>query len=308
MEYFVSAEDTSYHHWQLELLIESFKLQGLQDKLVIGIAENNEQKSIDFSSNLKDFKRIFLHDNIGQKRGYLPINRPYSLLIAVSEGLIKPPFALIDPDMILVNPIPDPTENIQFQLKPTFTCNFADQNHCPVKKYIKELLNAKNIKDEIDYWIPLGNVIVFKDVPKEFFTRAVEWSEILEYERKQSTDKDWWFTERVAWIMTLLEFNGTLTYNGRYDLEMSLIDNNKINHFIHYSQGLPPVFNKLMYRFQPPFNFAMGDLFSTLLENNPTTSTNYLQHVVRSYLNAKPQTQTPLPITEFKIQYVTVKK
>lgn len=72
MEYFVSAEDTSYHHWQLEFLIESFKLHKLQDKLVIAVASNNEEKLVDFSANLKTCQRIFMHDNIGRKRGYLP--------------------------------------------------------------------------------------------------------------------------------------------------------------------------------------------------------------------------------------------
>src|SRR5208283_4673566 len=136
MEYFVSAEDTSYHHWQLELLIESFKAHNLQEKLVIAVASNPEEKLIDFTANLKTTKRIFMHDNIGRKRGFLPLNRPYSLFAAVSQGLVKLPVTLIDPDMILTTPVPAPKENIQFQLNPLFSLTYVEQNHCHIQKHI----------------------------------------------------------------------------------------------------------------------------------------------------------------------------
>lgn len=307
MEYFVSAEDTSYHHWQLELLIESFKIHNLQDKLVIAVASNNEEKMVDFSANLKTCQRIFMHDNIGRKRGYLPLNRPYSLFAAISQGLVKLPVTLIDPDMLLVVPLAAPQENIQFQLKPLFSCDYVTQNHCPIRKHIKELLKIRNAEEdsEINYWIPLGSVMTFSNVPNDFFGRAVEWTETLEYERKKTAGKDWWYTERAAWIMTLLEYHGHLSYHGRHDLEMTLLDNNKKNHFIHYTHGLPPVFSKLMYRFQPPQAFTMGSLFDVLLENNPTSSTNYMQYVVRSYLAGKPQKPNPTSlIKEFKVNQV----
>lgn len=310
MEYFVSAEDTSYHHWQLEFLIESFKLHNLQDKLVIAVASNNEEKMVDFSANLKTCQRIFMHDNIGRKRGYLPLNRPYSLFAAISQGLVKLPVTLIDPDMLLVVPLADPQENVQFQLKPLFSCDYVAQNHCPIRKHIKELLKVRNTEEdsEINYWIPLGSVMTFNNVPNEFFSRAVEWTETLEYERKKVTNKDWWYTERAAWIMTLLEYHGHLSYHGRHDLEMTLLDNNKASHFIHYTHGLPPMFSKLMYKFQPPQAFTMGNLFDVLLENNPTASTNYMQHVVRSYLAIKPQQPKPSPLLkELKVQQVKIK-
>ena len=308
MEYFVSAEDTSYHHWQLELLIESFKLHGIQDKLVIAVASNNEEKLIDFTANLRVAQRMFVHDNIGRKRGYLPLNRPYGLFAAVSQGLVKLPVTLIDPDMILVVPPPDPTENIQFQLNPSFTSDYVMANQCPARKHIQNLLKLKEIEDaDINYWIPLGSVMTFNNVPQEFFSRVVEWTETLEYERKRETNVNWWHTEKAAWVMTLLEYHGHLTYRGRHDMEMTLLDNNKTNHFIHYTHGLPPVFSKHMYRFQPPQAFSMGNLFDVLLENNPTTCTNYLQHIVRSYLAIKPQQpKPPSNLKEFKVQQVTV--
>jgi len=303
MQYFVSAEDTTYHHWQLELLIESFKLHGVQDQLVIAVAQNNEQKLVDYNHNIKNVKNIFLHENIGRKRGYLPLNRPYSLNTAINQGFIKQPLTVIDPDMMLVSPLPHPVENVQFQLKPLFTLDYVEQNHCNVRKHIGELLKLKNKEDsQINYWIPLGNVMTFNSVPNEFFGRVVEWTEILEYERKKSTKENWWYTEKVAWIMTLLEYHGHLSYKGRYNYEMNMLDNNVNNHFIHYNHGLPPVFSKRMYRYQPPSGFTMGSLFDVLLENNPTSTTNYMQEVVRSYLKVRPKENIkPTEIKELKV-------
>lgn len=310
MEYFVSAEDTTYHHWQLELLIESFKLHGILDKLVIGVASNDEEKLVDYTHNIKTCKRMFLHENIGRKRGYLPLNRPYSLYAAISQGLIQQPLTLIDPDMILVSAIPDQPENVSFQLKPLFTSSYCEQNHCQVRKHIKELLKLRKIEEDntIDYWIPLGSLMTFRDVPPEFFSRVVEWTEILEYERKKKCSGDWWHTERAAWTMTLLEYHGHLTYKGRHDYEMTLLDSNQAHHFIHYEHGLPPIFSKHQFRYRPPQCFTMGNLFDVLLENNPTTTTNYMQAIVRSYLKTRPkEQQNPTVTKEYKVQMVTVK-
>ena len=44
MEYFVSTDQRAYHDWQIELMIESFKAQGLENKLIITAAETNEQR------------------------------------------------------------------------------------------------------------------------------------------------------------------------------------------------------------------------------------------------------------------------
>ncbi len=308
MNYFVSAEDIAYHHWQLELLIESFKLHGLIDKLSIGVAENNEEKLVDFTHNLKIAqKQIFRHDNVGRRRGCLSLNKPYSLYAALTQGLITQPVTLIDPDMILVSPVSEPVENVVYHNNPLFTCDYVEQNHCPVKKHVREIMEIRKIEDiGVDYWISLGSVMTFKDVPKDFFSRVIEWTERLEYERKRKSDNEWRHTEKAAWIMTMLEFYGHLSYHGRNDYEMTLLDNRNAN-FIHYTHGMPPVFSKFMYSYKPPHAFAMGNLFEVLLQNNPTVSTNYMQKVVKSYVNLRPPEKKSSKILEFKVQQVTVK-
>ena len=200
-----------------------------------------------------------MHDNIGRKRGYLPLNRPYSLYAALNQGLIKQPITLIDPDMLLSLPVTDVNENIQFQLNPLFSLEYVENNHCDMQRHVQDLLKLRHVEDSgINYWFPVGSVMVFNNVPIEFFSRVVEWTETLEYERRQKCNEDWWYTEKAAWAMTLLEYHGHLSYRPRYDLEMTLLDSNRANHFIHYTHGLPPVFSKLMYRYKPPHAFFNG--------------------------------------------------
>ena len=59
MEYFVSAGNKAYYHWQLELLIQSFKEYGIEDKLVVAISSSEDPLYKNFCNNLKNHKRIF---------------------------------------------------------------------------------------------------------------------------------------------------------------------------------------------------------------------------------------------------------
>jgi hypothetical protein len=58
MDYFVSIENTPYDLWQIELLIESFKINHLEDSLVIGMAGPNPL----LTKNLLAHKRIMFHE------------------------------------------------------------------------------------------------------------------------------------------------------------------------------------------------------------------------------------------------------
>ena len=76
MQYFVSAEKTPYFYWQLELLIYSFKRFGLEDQLVIGLAESEEGGPSAPKYLAKC--RYLLHENYGKNLGYSPLNKIFS--------------------------------------------------------------------------------------------------------------------------------------------------------------------------------------------------------------------------------------
>jgi len=286
MNYIVSAEYNNYHCWQLEILIESFKLNKLEDKLFIALAENNDPKLTDFCFNLKDFKNVFYHENIGQKRNYLAMNRPYSTTSALNNKIISQPFTIIDPDMILVAPLNEPEQNITFYIDPMMSKQYVKQ-HYDVDPYISEIAKLQKIKAEDHYWIELGSVMTFNNVSIDFFNRVIEWAEIIEYERRKKSNSQWWHSERVAWILTLLEFNGLITYKENLQYETNLLSDNLDCHFIHYNHGMPPQFNKAMYHFHPPDFLSLGNPFEALLQNNPSRCSNYMQQIVRSYLQKK---------------------
>lgn len=299
MEYFVSAEDTMYHRWQLELLIESFKMHGISDKLVVGLAKNNQTKTNQYCCNLLKCPKIFYHDNLGAKGHYKPLNRPHALLIALKNKFIQQPFVLIEPDMVLFSPIASIEEDLKIQMNPLLSLKLADQ-HCKVKEIIKSILSVKKMKENSELWIPVGSIMVCNNLPTEFFQRVIEWLEILKNNNSLP-----WFAEKVAWALTIIEYYGHITCGGTYDYEMSLIDN-KENNFIHYQHGMPPVFNKRMYKLRPPDYLSMGDPLEALLESNPSTSSDYMQKVVKKYIKNIPKKQ--MKLKDCKIGKVTVRK
>lgn len=242
MDYFVSIEDITYHHWQIELLIQSFLHHNTVDSLVIGIAENKEPK-INFS-NLKNVKRSFTHDNIGNKRGFLPLNKPYAVLAALENNLLNQPFTILHPDMLLVWPISPSQENVVFSVNP--------------------LSNNP---------LPLGNIVTFNNTPKDFFAKVIQQMENLEFSRQTNNDYVECNPQKFGWITSLTEYHqsgATLKPDKTY--EMSLLDN-KQNHFIHYKNGNLPIFHKKMFQ-----NVFLGNPFQSLL-NVPN---NYTKLIAKS--------------------------
>jgi len=276
MQYFVSIENTPYHHWQVELLIESFKMKGMENDLVIGVAKNSESKGI-WSKNITNHKNKFLHENVGRDRKYLPLNKTFALIIAMENGLLKQPFAMIHPDMILRNPI-----------------ELEDKDHNLVFDYsedesLKEKIEPEIIKIKQDIglpqdsvpWIPLGDVVLFlRDIPTSFFYRAgVRMEKLLDEYGPQK------WIERGAWILTMYDYLARINGLAR-KMETSLLHDTPEINFIHYKFGLPPVFHKkyFSYDFQGTiFSIGTDDPMDALLQQNPTSNSDFVQQVVKSY-------------------------
>jgi hypothetical protein len=77
MDYLVSIENCQFFSWQIELLYESMKFYGLEENLVIACA-NLENKKL-------RFKKVFYHENVGRNNNYLPLNKTFSLQIALEK-------------------------------------------------------------------------------------------------------------------------------------------------------------------------------------------------------------------------------
>jgi len=284
MDYIVSAEDSPYYHWQLELLIESFKKHGLQDRLLIALAASDLPREPDFTRHLNRHPRILYHDNMGRRRGYPYLNKPYAVSTAVSQKKISQPFTVIEPDMVMYWPLEAEKEPLAFQVKHFFNLELVEQHVPNIREYIEMGTGQQSL------WLPIGSVYSFNGVPDDLFGRVISWAEMLAFDHyKAQTDAKqpvsfWRYLERAGWVLAFLDYLKYLPYKGSHTYEMSLLDHDAIHNFVHYSSGQPPVFSKSLFRFEPPVYFAAASSpFAALVQETPTSSAFFMKQIVESY-------------------------
>lgn len=263
MDYFVNIEDTPYDHWQLELLIESFKILNLEDKLLVAVTSSTQNPIEEFLYNFRQHKRVINYPNIGAARGYNQLNRYYCLSACLEQGLLTQPFTLLEPDMILNIPIQEYSQNIVLQLDPFFNLEYINSQF-DITKYLEIIKNP--IK-----WIELGSTMVFKDVPISFFKSLPSLIEELAIKQIELSGKIFEDTDKIAMTINLM-MSHNLSINCVYDLEVPLVGHEINRNIIHYEHGLPPFFNKKMFQFKSPINFAMGT-YNPILAIGKETST-----------------------------------
>jgi hypothetical protein len=286
MQYFVSAENSSYFYWQLELLIESFLMQGMEKDLVIGLAENDAQKIRGYSSNLVKYGNKFVHTNEGKKLDYLPINRVNAIRYALAYKMLEFPFVLIHADMLLKNPIKLQEEDSEFGI---IINNYEDTSEAEknaikqaIEPDLKQLAKDREVEFESLPTLPaLSAPIVFNKpfeyVADAFFSKLqINLLNILEKRGKNFP------CERAAWEQTLIESFQHCSIKGNFMAAPLLYEEENIN-FIHYKTGIPPVFNKKFYKFEHGTFFNGQGPYETILEHNPTVNSNYMHQIIRSY-------------------------
>jgi hypothetical protein len=288
VDYFVSISNTVYHHWQLELLIESFKMHGIEDQLCVGVSRIDGPAMVDNTKNLRAHERKFTYNPVEHKNSLT--NFPYGLFMALENGFIKQPFAVIHADMVMKSPIEKvPKENITFSGDPYWKISL-EKDKLDLSKHINRIAEQKKslVTDgevSLDV-LPMGGIYVFNDCPKEFFERTVRWSLHL----SDNLDKQHWqYVVRSAFMLAMMDYLGGISFQGTYEHELTLLDHKRDANFIHYCKGMPPFFTKKMFTFEPPLGFttATGDPFSVLMEYDITSTAAYMQKVVKAYKGIK---------------------
>ena len=207
MDYFVSIENTAYDLWQIELLIESFKLHNLQDSLLIGIAG----ESVPLAKNLTEHKRKMCHE-------IHPFNSIYSVYAALYTGLLTEPFVLLHPDMLLLKPFQDDwKENIVFE---------------PHKNDLKT-----------DYPFMVGGAIRFDLVSHKLFRIALAFASQFTDEKTEEEND----IVKAAWTATIAKAWYCDVIGEQIAAPLWYIDNIDNISLIHYKTGLPPIFNKKLF-------------------------------------------------------------
>ena len=255
MNYFVSIENSLYYHWQIELLIESFKIHGLEKNLYVYVASGEYKEEIPKDCrNLINHKNLFKHENFGRKATELMALYKY-----VNENNGEYPFVFIHPCMLLKNPIDKYNKEYDIVLNSYYEPNSR----------IDDFLLSKNINIKFDFSTP----IIFNNnkIGKDFFEELLINAKYIQ----DQTDLDFPCDE-LAWKFSMTQ--NYEKFNMGYNLlSCTLLHNDVDVPFIDYNHGVPREFNKRFFVYSNPYE--------VLLNMNVSNSCDYLHKILNSYLN-----------------------
>ena len=251
MDYFVTVVPSYQHFWQIELLIESFKMLKMQDSLLVAIVGAPTSLPINLYHHPR---KIFCSDfNKYPSYNYPPINKIACLRTALRS--LDSIFTLLHTDMVMVGPVPDIKQNICF-------------TPCPPPQKVLDVLKLPS--DSI--WVSFDGTTVFNQVPTTFFDNVLAATKILT--DMYGTE---WPASLAAWNSVAHQHN--LSILGAA-LETPLTStSSSIQPIIHYKTGLPPYFSK--HDYNPEFQII--DPYNTLLSINPNFCTNHVRNVILAY-------------------------
>lgn len=283
MDYFVSIENNAYYNWQLELLIESFKYNSLENNLLVGLIQsNNNYTPFDFF-NASEHTRKYFYENIGDAKGYKNLSHLYCLVSL--QNLINQPFTIISPDMVLRKPINPELKSdrpqIIFAPDLRFTFDYVQKN---VPDFFQELNH-----DESFYrknWIPLGSCTIFNNIPEYFFANVLMLTEKLAVQQILNGQNIWKYTDKLAWSIMLADYHENIETTGDYQITDTMINNSQ-SPIIHYEHGLSPNFNKLQFLYEPPLYISCGDPFEILKDSKSTSNAHYMSVLAENYLKKR---------------------
>ena len=265
MNYFVSVEDSYYHSWQIELLIESFKVLGLEDNLYISVAQSDKEylkNNINFSTHAKKY----IHKNIGRQTGILKLNKWGSLYTLIENNILSLPVTVIDPDTVIQKDIKIQDEQLVFSIDHSFVYN---------KRYAKLVRLSKN---ETNKWPNLGEVFVFNELPLNFFNDMAIFCQMV------GLDPNKYQVDKVALFATLCKHKVS-KISASNDIEGNLIES-QLKNIISYRHGVNPVFNKKLYKSNDMnFSMATDNPINLLSKMDHTPSLEYVSKVAKRIIN-----------------------
>lgn len=284
MQYFVSVENTSYFYWQLELLIESMLMHNLQDNLVIAFSENTDPKIKEYSKNIVKYGIKTFFPNIGRQTGCFQSNRIYTLQRLVKEKVLKLPFTVIHSDMIMRHPIDSYNQPFDFVINNYDITNDEVENYFNDEQNQKEIMKSNPSIEDVSIFKELKSsapIIFNESIDPDFLDKFLT-KLVINVKDLIETKGIEFPCEKIAWKLTFLESLGHYSAAGE-TLTCDLTQSNVDSPFIHYNRGIPPVFNKLFFKFEKPSLYYDGP-FENLLQQNISETMNFVHQVIRSYM------------------------
>lgn len=271
MNYFVTVTDHQTTQWQTELLLESFKVHNLQDKLHVALIPT-EQPNI--GKNLSNHKNLERYANIGKLRGFEKLNKLYAILHALTTGKLTQPFIAFEPEMVLFHPIQFESyagPQIIFQSSHFLTQEFAQKTVPNLANYLPQ-----------QQWLPIGKIVYFNNIPIEYFHQVIRYTEFMAFEQLRENKEIYSETERIAWASNVMSMINAACIIGTGNLEQTMSDNTH-HTFINYEDGLLPFFSKKMFSYSISFGNPF-EILSNLPIQYATTSTEFLAFLARRLL------------------------
>lgn len=270
MEFLTIVENKPYYQWQIELLIESFKLLNLQDSLHVFFIEKGQAK---FKKNISKHKNCFYIKNRSSKFGFNYYNFHEAILLFKKNNPNKN-FCIIDPDLVITN------SNFSF---------FEDKNiyyqtEIVKKDYVNEVFFSFFKKH-----IPqICSLIYFsKDLNYDFFYNSLMLNEtfIMELLKKVSFD----VVENDYNLFKYGLLTNIVNENRKASTSFEVIgfpQNNSNNYlFLSYKHDVLPFFNKKAFMFEKYniLSFYPEDPFKALCNLPDFPNCLPLKKIAKSY-------------------------
>lgn len=277
MKYIVSAENSSYFYWQLELLIESFLYHGIQDDLIICMAENDKPKNISYCKNLAKYSKKIIHEDFAKDKGKKNLNRLLSLYNLVKKKYLSCPFVIIHSDMILKKPV-ELVEDIDL------ISSVINKKENVEEILIKNNENYKELDENLinyNFSMPvLFNYHANKETLDLFFLKLLNNYKDF-YDNKDYENLP---IEEAAWKQTIIDSFGHFRIALRL-LSCNIHEELDAN-FIHYKNGIVPFFHKKYFKLEGIT--IHQDPFESLLKfKDSNENTKYIEQLIKSYRKRK---------------------
>jgi hypothetical protein len=271
MKFFVSAENSSYNHWQLELLLESFKSIYEQNNLIISLYDTGKEEKHKYKINLNNHPLKFTFKDL-RRYPYYPLNDFYGIKFALESGLLTTPFMFVKPDQILYqNAIQNENYDLILNVEenPGFTYHDAIANIPFIDKYIFHS----------NFWCPFSYPIIFNSIDID---KLIDMAESLIFEQINKLSRIWKHTDRLAIMLYHLVNKKSFTMNS---FCQNLLSNTFYKNFINYEHGLPPDFHKVHFTYENELLLSSRkNPFEAIIEKTPTKSSYLFAEIAKSYL------------------------
>lgn len=285
MEFFVGIENTDYYTWQIELLLESFYQNQIQDRLLVANVASNTKPCQNFNWHLSKHKRIYnIHKN-NLELNYARLTVLKALYNSLKYKLLHQPFIYLQPSIVASKP------ELVKEFKFEGDILYSPDEHFTIEHYKKKIPDFTNFFTHIDkinpsLFLKLGGVIVFQNTPLSFFQDVIHICEKLVQIQIKSKQEVYEHTDKLALSLAIIQNINKLKLSS-LPLSTHLMSNSD-NLFVDYEHGMPPMFMKSMFQFKPPLFTACGHPYEVLNEHNPTTTSLYLAKLARNLLSKQP--------------------